>query len=148
MSLNTFGSNSFTTRGYDVGRLTLQKPGHSERLEITARASPLICSNLPALVEPSKYAHLQTLDLADSSANHQGGIDVLMGSDYYWQIVIDDVVSGESGPVAVNSIFSWLVSGPINDSNVLTSKSLSSSNIAAIGNQCMLACKMISSQEH
>jgi len=136
LSLNTFGSNSFTTRGYDVVRLTLQKPGHSERLEITARTLPVICSNLPALVEPSKYAHLQTLDLADNSANHQGGIDVLVGSDYYWQIVTGDVVSGESGPVAVNSIFGWLVSGPINASNVVTFESLYSSNLAVIGNQC------------
>ena len=133
LSLNTFGSNSFTTRGCDVVRLALQKPGHSERLEITARTSPVICSNLPVLVNASKYIHLQGLDLADSSSNHQGGIDVLIGSDYYWQIVTGDVVSGESGPVAMNSIFGWLVSGPINDSSVVNSKY--SSNLAIIGDQ-------------
>jgi len=77
------------------------------------------------LVNPSKYIHLQGLDLAD----HQGGIDVLVGSDYYWQIVID-VVSGESGPVAVNSIFGWLVSVPIHDSSVVNSM-----HSAVIGDQ-------------
>ena len=113
----------------------MQKPGHSERLEITARTSLVICSNLPELVNASKYTHLQGLDLADtcSSSNHQGGIDVLIGSDYYWQIVTGDVVSGESGPVAMNSIFGWLVSGPINDSSVVNS--MYSSNLAIIGSQ-------------
>ena len=79
------------------------------------------------LVNPSKYIHLQGLDLADNSCNHQGGIDVLVGSDYYWQILTGDV-SGESGPVAINSTFGWLLSGPINDSIIVNS--MYSSNLA------------------
>ena len=32
--------------------------------------------------------------------------------DYYWQVVIDDIIRGEIGPVALNSHFGWLVSSP------------------------------------
>jgi len=78
-----------------------------------ARTSPVICSSLPALVSVSKYSHLQSLDLADSGKLQQSGIDILVGSDYYWQVVTGDIVSGNCGPMAMSSRFGWLLSGPV-----------------------------------
>ena len=54
------------------------------------------------------------LDLADSSlvqTNNQndGVIDILIGSHY--DIVMGEIVRGESGPVAINSKFGWVLSG-------------------------------------
>ena len=37
--------------------------------------------------------------------------DVLIGSDYYFDIVSGDVIHGRSGPVAVSSTFGWVLSG-------------------------------------
>ena len=82
--VNTFGSDLFAPRGCDAVTLTLRKPGTNEGLEIMARTSPVICSSLPSLVNVSNYTHLKCLDLADSGSLHQGTIDILMGSDYYW----------------------------------------------------------------
>jgi len=54
------------------------------------------------------------IDLADenSDGSCSDSIDVLIGSDFYWHIVIGDIVRGDSGPIALNSHLSWLVSGP------------------------------------
>ena len=42
-------------------------------------------------------------------------IDILIGSDYYFDILAGEIVRGESGPVAINSEFAWVVRGPTND---------------------------------
>ena len=117
LSLNTFGSDSFAPRGCDV-TMTLRKPGTNEGLEIMACTSPVICSSLPSLVNVSKYAYLKCLDLADSSSLRQGAINILIGSDYYWQVVTGEIVNGDSGPVAMSSIFGWLLSGPVSHPSI------------------------------
>ena len=105
-----FGSDSFTTRACDVVRLSLQRPGRSDSVEIIACTSPTICSSLPALVDVTKYAHLTDLELADHcNEQNSGSIDVLIGSNYYWSIVTGELVRGDSGPVAMNSAFGWLL---------------------------------------
>ena len=83
-----------------------------------ARTSPVICSSLPSLVNVSNYTHLKCLDLADSGSLRQGAIDILIGSDYYWQVVTGETVNGDSGPVAMSSIFGWLSSGPVNHPSI------------------------------
>ena len=45
-------------------------------------------------------------------------IDILIGLDYYWTFVTDEVRRGENGPVAINSRLGCLVSGPIYDNNL------------------------------
>ena len=115
LHLNTFGSDTFATRTCDVVHLSLQGPGRSDTIEITACTSPTICSSLPTLVDVTKYAHLTDLELADHCDEQSNGpIDVLIGSNYYWSVVTSEMVKGDSGPVAVNSIFGWLLSGPVN----------------------------------
>ena len=41
----------------------------------------------------------------------------MIGSNYYWSAVTGKVVNGVSTPVAVNSVFGWLLSGPATSSN-------------------------------
>ena len=78
-----------------------------------ACTSPVICSNLPVPVNVNTYTHLQGLDLADNGNFPHNAIDILISSDYYWQVVTGDIVNGDCGPVAMNSIFGWLLSGPV-----------------------------------
>ena len=63
-----------------------------------------------------QYPHLQDLDLADcyitNEHNSNTDIDILIGSDYYFDLITGEIVRGEKGPVAINSVFGWLVSGP------------------------------------
>ncbi|XP_068723357.1 uncharacterized protein [Montipora capricornis] len=56
-------------------------------------------------------------ELADHSEPGQESIDILIGSDYYWDLVTNEITQGEFGPTAVNSKFGWLISGPTNMRN-------------------------------
>ena len=55
---------------------------------------------------------MEGLQLANDFDGSQDTIDVLVGSDFYWDIVIGDNVSGD-GPTAISSKLGRLLSGPI-----------------------------------
>ena len=55
--------------------------------------------------------HLQELDFTDYSYSGKNSVtrDILIGSDHYWDIVVD-VIKGKDGPVAISSRLGWLLS--------------------------------------
>lgn len=53
---------------------------------------------------------MEGLELADYFDGSQDTIYVLVGSDFYWDIVIGDIVS-----VSVSSKLGWLLSGPVKE---------------------------------
>ena len=53
------------------------------------------------------------LDLADPPSSAPEGIDVLIGSDYYWSIVGEEVIRTDAGPTVVKSKLRWLLSGSL-----------------------------------
>ena len=114
--LNTFGNNSFQRRECEQIQVRLQGK-YEEDVVITAASFPTICSPLQTMVEVNQYQHLQGLELADCNySDHDtsgNNIDMLIGSDFYWDVVIGDLVRAEKGPVAVSSKFGWLLSGPM-----------------------------------
>ena len=119
--LNVFGSESFNKRRCDVVKLKLQ--GREETVEVMTLSFPSICSPLPRVVELRQCTSLQELDLADrlpqdeSSHSSESTVDVLIGSDYYWDMVRGDIIRGTNGLVAVGSKFGWLISGPVKIQN-------------------------------
>ena len=42
---------------------------------------------------------------------------MLIGSDFYWDVVAGDIKHENKGPTAVSSKFGWLLSGPVNAGN-------------------------------
>ena len=113
LTLNTFGNEQFNKRKCDLITVRLQvKQG--EEIEILALSFSAICSPLQVPVEVDRYPHLQDLDLADvSPCEHSSDVDMLIGSDYYWDVIIGDLKRSNNGPVAVSSKFGWLLSGPV-----------------------------------
>ena len=85
LHLNTFGGSTFQKQSCEVVKLRLKKH-EGEEVEITALNYPIICSPLPSKVKVD-YPHLEDLQLADSLNDNYGTIDVLIGCDYYWEIV-------------------------------------------------------------
>lgn len=77
---------------------------------------PVVCSPHPKRIDLNIYPHLQDLELADRSEIGQDAIDILIGWDYYWDIVAAESIWGENGPTAINSKFGRLLSGPTNSS--------------------------------
>ena len=76
---------------------------------------PHICEPLTINKCLDLYPHISGLDLADDPLDEKHEIDVLIGSDFYWEFVTGEVVRGEEGPVAINSFntkLGWMLSGP------------------------------------
>ena len=98
-------------------RLNLQ--GRDKIIEVIALSFPRICSPLLRHVELNQCSNLQELDLADrhpldeDSNSSDSSVDVLIGSDYYWDVVDREIIQGADGLVAVSSKFGWLLSGPV-----------------------------------
>ena len=53
------------------------------------------------------------LELADSADSDDVlEVDVLIGSDWYWNLVTGRVIRGKSGPIAIHTKVGWILSGP------------------------------------
>ena len=58
------------------------------------------------------HSHFITLPLAvNSGGNSELEVDVLIGGDYYWSIFTRKIVRGEIGPVAMETLLGWILSG-------------------------------------
>ena len=101
----------------------LRLQGREEIIEAVALSFPSICSPLPRVVELHQCTHLQELDPADCLPQDEppnsgdSTVDVLIGSDYYWDIIGGDIIQGTDGLVAMCSKFGWLISGPVESKN-------------------------------
>ena len=119
------------TRECDLVQVRLQTRVGKD-LEVMALTFPAICSPLQTIIEVESYSHLQGFDLADVSSTNDhvsNTVDILIGSDYYWDAVIGDVIRGKCGPVVVQSKFGWLLSGPVRSTNAASNEVVSKSNI-------------------
>ena len=73
---------------------------------------PVICLPLPSRVNVADFVYLKGLELADDFDNTES-INVLIGSNYYWDFVSGDSIKGDQAPTAVYNKFGWLLSGPM-----------------------------------
>ena len=54
------------------------------------------------------------MDLADSNPrNTPLNVDILIGADYYWQFVSNNIIRCKDGPIAISSTLGYILSGPI-----------------------------------
>ena len=85
-------------------------------MEIQALVVPLICESLSSqpIAECRDYEHLADLNLADfANASDSLEVDLLIGSDLYWNLVTGRVRRGKDGPLAVHTKVGWVLSGPV-----------------------------------
>ena len=77
---------------------------------------PLITDNLavaPIQLCMRNYSHLSSLDIADMAQDiGSDTIEVLIWSDYYWQLVSGRVIRGDDGPVALHTKLGCVLTGP------------------------------------
>ena len=61
------------------------------------------------------YEHLRGLHLTNFTDCPTHPVDILIGSDFYWSIVENEIIRGpENCPIALKSKFGYILSGPIN----------------------------------
>ena len=100
LNLNTFGNNKFRKHNCDLVELYLQDK-NGGKIKIRALSFPVICSSLPSRVNVEEIPQLDGLELADGlQYGDDESIDVLIGVDFYWKIVLGEMKRGESGLVA------------------------------------------------
>ena len=128
LTVMTFGAADSQSHICERVKLELElKDGQTT--QITLYTTPLICKPLsyqPISLCQDKFEHVMDLDLADASGTHSHlDVDIFIGSDQYWNFITGEVRRGSFGPVAVNTKFGWVLSGPtVTDDNCQTSASL------------------------
>ena len=122
LMIKTFNSQSESIQVCDVVQLCVSNKEGNLAVKLNAYCIPTICAplaNQNTRVSQSKYDHLASLKLADVTCGlEEGTIDILVGSDQYWQIVTGEVIKGESRPTAMNTKLGWVLSGPVESSTV------------------------------
>ena len=119
LTIMTFGSTKEQARVCKSVRLGVAlKDGTMKQL--TLFAVPTICE--PIACQPVSFCqrdfdHLAGIELADSSDGRGSmRVDLLIGSDQYWDLVTGDTRRGVTGPVALQTKFGWVLSGPTRSS--------------------------------
>ena len=77
---------------------------------------PLVSQPIATCIEKiSSFKGLEFADRADGSSSLQ--VDILVGSDYYWELVTGSVCRSKHGPIAIHTKLGWVLSGPMLASN-------------------------------
>ena len=105
--IRTFGNNEASLKKCSIVQFALECQDQL-KVFINPCEVELICgpiANQTIEVAQQHYPHLQGLPLADYSRGDEGlEIDIMIGADYYWSVVQNHVVRGEShGPVAIRT---------------------------------------------
>ena len=122
LTLHTFGSTVPTLSQRNTVRVILQNVwDNQQRIEIEAIETPQVCSAVMKV--PGDQIQLEMkkkgLQLADFPGNDDDPeLSVLIGADYYWQIVSGRVERLTETLVALESTFGWSVQGPVSMSSV------------------------------
>ena len=118
MLIKTFGSDKGSKQQCDVVSLGLNT-WNGDTVQLSFLSVPLICdpiSDQPITCAMENYEYLANLDLADySSASDLLEVDVLIGSDHYWKLVMGEVIRNDDGPMAIQTKFGWVLSGPVQE---------------------------------
>ena len=90
---------------------------NGDDVQLSAFVVPLICNPLQrqSIAKASNtHTHLKGLKLADDcTGDHDVVVEILVGSDQYWNLVFGRVIRGEDGPTAIQTELGWVLSGPI-----------------------------------
>eukprot|EP00794_Sanderia_malayensis_P006303 gene6303-7025_t len=133
--IKEFGNETGTLNKCDLVNLALKsKDGGS--ITISAFVVKTICSPVSSQaidVAKNMYSHLKGLILADSGSGAEDvEIDVLIGADYVYTVMLDKVVRGEhsNSPVATATRFGYVLNGPVQlPGNTIVSSNIISSHV-------------------
>ena len=77
-------------------------------------------------MNPAKtYPHFNNIKLADSNIDNEIlAIDILVGADFYWDMVPEGFMKGKSGSVALNTKVGHVLNFPIENSHQNESNSV------------------------
>ncbi|XP_063416141.1 uncharacterized protein LOC134697785 [Mytilus trossulus] len=130
IQLSSFGETNTNARRLDKATVYVEtETGH--KIPIHALTVPMIATPIKNHIRfiDRNSNYLQDLKLAHPVTQQDTfEISLLIGADFYWEIVEDKVVRG-NGPTAVKSKLGYLLSGPLNSEKSQLSTVSSISNV-------------------
>jgi len=118
LCLSTFGNEPTRPKKFDVFEFAISSTKTNEPIKLKAVAMNHICNPITdqeIIWSVEHYEHLKNLELADSGSGVLE-IDILVGTDHYWEIITGETIRSQIGPTAVNSKLGWILSGPTSKS--------------------------------
>ncbi|XP_076301942.1 uncharacterized protein LOC143220091 [Lasioglossum baleicum] len=113
ISVTGLGGEHTNTINYSVELRIGSSKQSSHALLTRAFVVRNISQYVPPAIKIEDYRDLTNLALADPTPASTQRIDVLLGADIFTQIILPGVRHiREQGPLAQNSIFGWILSGP------------------------------------
>lgn len=94
----------------------------SENCDIITYILRKLTTKLPSVVATQEvWSHLHGLPLADPDFLRRRSIQIIIGVNYYGQIIKPDLVKGDlESPRIQRSIFGWIISGPVKTADHVT----------------------------
>ena len=110
MTIATFGATKRDDRICESVRVGLRVK-YGQVKVLTLFLVPRNCDPLtphPLADTKEMYPHLSGQELADDSGDvRELQVDILIGSDYYWQFITGQLQRGTSGPVVIQTCLGW-----------------------------------------
>ena len=128
LSIATFGSSRKQTKVCAVVNIAMCFRGYSP-MPLALYVVPTICDPLVSqpiatcIENTNSFKGLEFAGYSDGKSSLQ--VNVLIGSDYYWELVTGSVCRSEYGPTAIHTKLGWVLSGHM----PATSNSRSSANL-------------------
>ena len=109
--------------------MSLILAGNEKLVTIEAICYPMICSELnnqDIVCAVGNYGHFQGLSLADNTHHENKKIDLLIGMGYYYSCFTGTHIKGQPNePIALSSMFEWIICGCYENSKSVYSNILS-----------------------
>lgn len=114
LEISVFGNKQTSNRIASNVELSIASSSNAQAIPIQALTVPFIC--LPVRNQPLEAAkgHFENLNLNFADSGLDDEIDLLVGLDYFWELVTGKLHQGkEPGLVAMETKIGWVISGPI-----------------------------------
>ena len=115
LAIATFGSNTGQGKVCEIVNVVMTLREYSP-MPLSLYVVPTICDPLVSqpiatcIQKSDAFKGLEFADFSDGGSTLQ--VDVLIGCDYYWELVMGDVCKSELGPTAIQTKLGWVLSGP------------------------------------
>ncbi|GFT62589.1 DUF1758 domain-containing protein [Trichonephila clavipes] len=128
LSICTFGAKETETKTLNIVKIKLKnRDDPNLRIEIEAVETEYISiTNLPTPDRniDKKFRYLKNVQLADPYEFNDKEISILIGADYYYQLVTGRITRLNKNLVTVGTLFGWSLQGQSTDSEELLTMSV------------------------
>ena len=122
------GINQSTATTKGLTSCTIKPVGKNNPLfSFDVYVLPIVSANLPSLqINSHNWHHISNIKLGDDSFNIPAPVDMLLGAEVYSQIIKPNIIPGQPGqPIALDTLFGWVLLGSAETSNKLPNNSFS-----------------------